>query len=245
VHLRRAVALDPRFARAYAALADCYMSLGLLAAGPPRDLFLQAKSEALQALALDPNLAEAHTSLAYLRFWQEWDWPGAESEFKRAITLNPDYATAHQWYAWHLIVGGRNEQGIRELRKAEALDPLSLIITADIADALVIAHRYEESMQQSRKAIEMDPKAPLSYISRGIGNYYMPEMLGGGPALALKDLDEALRLDPKSAEAHLWRGLALRKLHRNAEAHEELEKSVQLNPQRIWTKQQLEKTPAK
>lgn len=94
------------------------------------------------------------------------------------------------------------------------------------------------------KAIEMDPKLALAYVSRGVGNYYLPAQFGGGVDLALKDLDQAISLDPKLAEAYLWKGVALRKANRNAEAHKALETSLQLSPNRIWTKQQLEKTPA-
>jgi tetratricopeptide (TPR) repeat protein len=114
------------------------------------------------------------------------------------------------------------------------------------ANPLLGAMRYGKCAKESiDKAIAIDPKSPLAHLSRGIGNYYLPAHFGGGPELAVKDFDEAIRLDPKSADAHLWRGIALRKLNRNAEAHQELAKSVQLNPQRIWAKQQLDKTPAK
>jgi tetratricopeptide (TPR) repeat protein len=95
------------------------------------------------------------------------------------------------------------------------------------------------------KAIELDPKSAIAYVSRGVGNYYLPAAFGGGPEVALKDLAKAAQLDPKLAEAHLWTGVALRKLNRNAEARAALTKAVQLNPNRVWAKQQLEKTPAK
>ncbi|TLZ24136.1 MAG: tetratricopeptide repeat protein, partial [Gammaproteobacteria bacterium] len=92
-----------------------------------------------------------------------WDWAAAEKEYKRAIELNPGYATAHHWYAWHLLVMGRNSEGIFELRRAESLDPLSLIISADLADALCIAHLYDESVQQSKKTLEMDPNFAVAH----------------------------------------------------------------------------------
>jgi tetratricopeptide (TPR) repeat protein len=91
----------------------------------------------------------------------------ADKEYQRAIALNPGYATAHHWYAWHLIVMGRSSEGILELRKAESLDPLSLIISADLADALCIAHLYDESVQQSRKTLEMDPNFGLAHYQLG------------------------------------------------------------------------------
>jgi len=120
-----------------------------------------------KALALDDNLAEAHTSLAFILDLYDWDWESAEKEYKRAIAQNPGYATAHHWYAWHLIVMGRNSEGIAELRKAQSLDPLSLIISADLADALCIAHLYDESVQQSRRTLEMDPNFAIAHYELG------------------------------------------------------------------------------
>src|SRR5438128_4484919 len=97
------------------------------------------------------NLSEAHTSLALILDLYDWSWASAETEYLRALALNPGYATAHHWYAWHLIVLGRNSEGIAELKRAESLDPLSLIIGADLADALCIAQRYDEALEQSHK----------------------------------------------------------------------------------------------
>src|SRR5437899_10275086 len=113
------------------------------------------------------NLSEAHTSLALSMDRYDWGWACDEKEYKRALALNPGYATAHHWYAWHLIVMGRNGEGIAELKKAESLDPLSLIISADLADALCIAHRYDESVQQSKKTIEMDPHFAVAHYQLG------------------------------------------------------------------------------
>ncbi len=95
------------------------------------------------------------------------------------------------------------------------------------------------------KAVQMDPKAAANYLSRGVGNYYLPASLGGGADAAIKDFQKAVEIDPRSADAHLWLGLALRKANRNAEAHKELQRSVELDPNRVWAKQQLAKTPEK
>ena len=94
------------------------------------------------------------------------------------------------------------------------------------------------------KAIQLDPKSAIAYVSRGVGNYYLPQAFGGGADLAIKDFQKAIQLDPSLAEAYLWLGIAQRKLNHNAEARAALAKSLQLNPRRIWTRQQLEKTPA-
>jgi TolB-like protein/DNA-binding winged helix-turn-helix (wHTH) protein/Flp pilus assembly protein TadD len=168
-YFNASIATDPHYARAYSGLADSYALSGDWEYGilSVQDAFPKAKAAATKALALDDNLSEAHTSLAFIQDLYDWDWASAEKEYKRAIGLNPSYATAHHWYAWHLIVLGRNDEGIAELKKAESLDPVSLIISADLADALCIAHRYGESMQQSQKTIGMDPQFAVAHYQLG------------------------------------------------------------------------------
>lgn len=100
------------------------------------------------------------------------------------------------------------------------------------------------ALDEVNKAVQLDGKSAMAYLSRGVGYYYLPPQFGGGIDTAIKDIEKALELDPKLAEAHLWLGVVLRKAGRNAEAHKELEKALQLNPARVWTKQQLDKTPA-
>jgi tetratricopeptide (TPR) repeat protein len=100
------------------------------------------------------------------------------------------------------------------------------------------------ALDEVNKAVELDPKASLNYLSRGIGNYYLPAAFGGGVELAVKDFEKAIEIDARSADAHLWLGIALRKLNREADARKALAKAVELNPARMWAKQQLEKTPA-
>jgi TolB-like protein/DNA-binding winged helix-turn-helix (wHTH) protein/Flp pilus assembly protein TadD len=168
-YFNRAIDKDPNYPQAYVGLADTYAlagdwEYGILSA---QDAFSRAKAAATHALNLDDNLGEAHTSLAFAFDLYDWDWEAAENHYKRAIALNPGYATAHHWYAWHLMVMGRTAEGIAELRKAQSLDPLSLIISADLADALCIAHRYEESVQQSRKTLEMDPNFAVAHYQLG------------------------------------------------------------------------------
>jgi TolB-like protein/DNA-binding winged helix-turn-helix (wHTH) protein/Tfp pilus assembly protein PilF len=168
-YFQHAIDTDPDYAGAYSGLADSYALSGDWEYGilSPQDAFPRAKAAATKALALDDNLSEAHTSLAFIQDLYDWGWASAEKEYKRALALNPGYATAHHWYAWHLIVMGRNGEGIAELKKAESLDPLSLIISADLADALCIAHRYDESVQQSQKTIEMDPHFAVAHYQLG------------------------------------------------------------------------------
>ena len=113
-------------------------------------------------------------------------------------------------------------------------------IPSNVLRGLSYGKRAKDAIARAR---QLDPKSPGVYIAEGVGNYYMPPAFGGGPEPAIQDLQKALELDPKSAEAYLWLGMALKKEHKNAEAREALAKSLALNPRRVWTKQQLDKTP--
>ena len=164
-YFKQAIEEDPKYAQAYSGLADTYALLGdwQYAVMTPKEAFPQAKAAASKALELDSMLGEAHNSLAFVLDGFDWDFDSAGKEFQRAIELNPGYATAHHWYAWHLSLLGRYDEAIVEMRKAENLDPLSLIINADLAELLVLAHSYDESIGQSRKTIEMDPNFALAH----------------------------------------------------------------------------------
>jgi tetratricopeptide (TPR) repeat protein len=168
-YFSEAIETDPTYAEAYSGLADAYALSGDWEYGVlrPRDAFPLARAAATEALALDKSLGEAHTSLAFALDLYGWEWEAADKEYQLAIKLKPSYATAHHWYAWHLMVTGRTSEGILELRKAESLDPLSLIISADLADALCIAHRYDESVQQSKKTLELDPNFAVGHYELG------------------------------------------------------------------------------
>jgi TolB-like protein/DNA-binding winged helix-turn-helix (wHTH) protein/Flp pilus assembly protein TadD len=168
-YFTRATEADPTYAEAYSGLADSYTLAGdwLYGVLPPQEAFRQARAAATRALALDDSLGEAHTSLAFALDLYAWDWAAAEKEYKRAIELNPGYATAHHWYAWHLLVMGRNSEGIFEMTRAESLDPLSLIISADLAEALCVAHLYDESVQQSKRTLDMDPNFAVAHYQLG------------------------------------------------------------------------------
>jgi TolB-like protein/DNA-binding winged helix-turn-helix (wHTH) protein/Tfp pilus assembly protein PilF len=167
-YFNQAIEEDPKYAQAYSGLADTYVLLGDWEYGvlSPNEAFPKAKAAAIKALELDNTLSDAHTSLASLGMF-DWDWQSAGEEFRRAIKLNPGYATAHQWYAWHLNLLGRKSEAIAEMRKAESLDPLSLIISADMADVLFVARQYDESMRQSRKTLEMDPNFAVAHFELG------------------------------------------------------------------------------
>ena len=165
-YFRQAIDEDPNYAQAYSGLADTYALLGdwQYAVMTPKEALPKAKAVATKALELDSTLGEAHNSLAFCLDGFDWDFDSAGKEFRQAIELNPGYATAHHWYAWHLSLLGRYNEAIPEMRRAESLDPLSLIINADLAELLVLAHSYDESIEQSRKTIEMDPNFAFAHI---------------------------------------------------------------------------------
>jgi len=145
------------------------------------------------------------------------------------------------------------EQGVKAAERAIALQPevaeyyrvlgtlCGQVVPANVLAGLSYGKRARDAIA---KAIEKDPKSPRAYLARGVGNYYLPPALGGGTGLAIADFRKALELDPKDAEAYLWLGLSLRKENKNAEARQAFQKSLELNPNRVWVKQQLEKTPA-
>jgi tetratricopeptide (TPR) repeat protein len=157
-YFNQAVEKDPNYALAYAGLANTYNFLGQSGYDRPSKVWQNAKTAAMQAVQLDDQLSEAHIALALVRADYDWDWTGAESEFKKAIQLNANSATAHQWYADFLIRMGRFEQGKLELKKAQELDPLSLLINTSIGRQLYFARQYDAAVQQFQKTLEMDPK---------------------------------------------------------------------------------------
>ncbi len=168
-YFRTAIDKDPNYAQAYSGLADAYALMGDWEYGvlPPTVALPRAKAAAAKALSLDNGLGEAHTSLAFALDLYDWDWESAEKEYVRALALSPSYGTAHQWYAWHLIMTGRGEDALAEMRKAQTLDPLSLIISADMADLLLIGRKYDESIRQSRRTLDIDPRFAVAHYQLG------------------------------------------------------------------------------
>jgi TolB-like protein/DNA-binding winged helix-turn-helix (wHTH) protein/Tfp pilus assembly protein PilF len=166
-HFLRAIQIDPQYPEPYAGLADTYALLGSLggASIPRRDAMNNARSIARKALELDHGMAEAHTSLAFVLMHYDWDFAAAEKEYLRAIDLNPNYPTAHQWYAINLAATGQLDAALAELRHAQELDPLSLIISADIGEFLCYARRYEDATAQLQSTLQMDPNFLLAHFN--------------------------------------------------------------------------------
>lgn len=154
---QQAIDKDPKYARAYAGLADTYSLMSTWYLGPQNELMPKARAAALRALELDEGLAEAHASLALIEENYDYDWAGSEKEFRRAIELNPQYATAHQWYAEFLSWQGRFDEALAESAQARLLDPLSLIIATDHVSILYYARQYESAVEQCRQVLELDP----------------------------------------------------------------------------------------
>jgi tetratricopeptide (TPR) repeat protein len=211
----QAIDEDPKYAQAYSGLADTYALLGdwQYAVMTPKEALPKAKAAATKALELDNTLGEAHNSLAFVLDGFDWDLDSGGKEFRRAIQLNPGYATAHHWYAWHLALLDRYDEALVEMRKAENLDPLSLVINADLAELLILAHSYDESIQQSRKTIEMDPNFALAhnqlaqaYLQKRMTDEAITELrkavqLSGGSPTCIANLARAYAASGKPSEA--------------------------------------------
>jgi TolB-like protein/DNA-binding winged helix-turn-helix (wHTH) protein/Tfp pilus assembly protein PilF len=184
---------DPNFALGYVGLADSYSVLADSLPISYTETLTKAKAASLKALQLDDNLAEAHASLAFVHYLLDWDWPAAESEFRRAIELNPGYATAHHWYSMYLSAMNRCPEAISEFRRAQQLDPLSLIIRLDGAADFYFCHQLDSALEEARQVIEMAPEYPkghfyiaILYASKGMFNDGVAEfhrgidLAGGG-----------------------------------------------------------------
>src|ERR1700687_1377789 len=190
-YFKQAIEEDPNYAQAYSGLADTYALLGdwQYAVMTSKKAFPKAKAAAIKALELDSSLSEAHTSLGYSLRAFDWDFDSAGKEFRRAIEINPGYATAHHWNAMNLGLLGRPKEALVEMRKADNLDPLSLIINADLAEFLLLTHSYDESVKQGRKIIEMDSTFAIGH--KQLGDAYLLKQMDKE---AVAELQEAVRL---------------------------------------------------
>ncbi len=163
-YFQRAIARTPAYAPAYAGLADAYHVLWVYSDVPPREMYLKARTAARKALEIDNTLAEAHTSLAAIMADDEWDFAGAEKEFRRAIELNSNYATAHQWFAECLTYVGRFEEAIIEIQRAQVLDPFSLVINDVAGEVFIRAGQYDRAISQLKRTIEIERDFWLAHI---------------------------------------------------------------------------------
>jgi TolB-like protein/DNA-binding winged helix-turn-helix (wHTH) protein/Flp pilus assembly protein TadD len=231
-YFQQAIDKDPNYGRPYAGLADTFSLMSTWYQGTPNELMPKARTAALRALELDDGLAEAHASLGLIKENYDYDWAGAEREFRRAIELNPQYATAHQWYAEFLSWQGRFQEALAESEKARQLDPLSLIIASDHASILYSSRQYDGALRQLRSVLEFDP------------SYEHARDLMIGPLVQLGRYDETLgiidRWTTHDAEpwALSWKAAVYGRLGRSEEARQALAKLDQLSrsqPCRIQT----------
>ena len=162
-YFQQAIARDPAYAPAYSGLSDTYRAFDVQGLAPPRECMPKAEEAARKALALDDTLAEAHASLAGVLYRYDWDWPGAEREFRLSLELEPSYAEGHRAYAVYLMTVRRHEEALAEAQRARELSPLSLVINTELGMALVRLGRYDEAIEQLRKTLEIDPKFFRAY----------------------------------------------------------------------------------
>ena len=165
-YFQQATQRDPNYAPAYAGLADSYALIGSYTGAPAGGFMVKARAAAQHALELDSNLPEAHTALALIVQNYDFDWKTAEKEFNRAIEINPNYATAHQWYAEHLMWQGRFDEALRQSERARQLDPLSLIIASDNGVILLYSRQYDRAITQFRSVLELDPNFSRAQMIR-------------------------------------------------------------------------------
>jgi serine/threonine protein kinase/Tfp pilus assembly protein PilF len=167
-YFQHAVEKDPTYALAYTGLADSYVLLGWNSYLPPKEAFPKGKAAAKTALDLDPDLAEAHTSLAALLWLYDWQWEQAQTEFRRSLELSPTYPTANHWYAEYLMTMGRQEEVMARMKNGQELDPLSLIINVAVGWAFYHGRRHDEAIEQLRRTVELEPNYPVTYWILGL-----------------------------------------------------------------------------
>jgi serine/threonine-protein kinase len=171
-YFQKAIDKDPNYALAYAGMADAYYRLSSFNVISPEEGFPRARVAALKALELDDQLAEAHTTLGAVKLLYEWDWNGAEAEFKRALEINPSYSDAHETYGNYLSqVMGRYDEALIEMRRAQELDPLSVEKNVGIGDVFYFQRRYNQALEQYQKVLEMDPNSGFTHWA--LGNVYV------------------------------------------------------------------------
>jgi DNA-binding winged helix-turn-helix (wHTH) protein len=211
-HFNKSVALNPSYAPAYSGLADAYLVLPFLSSVSQEEAYPKAREAVTKASALDPWLAEAHTSAADVKLYADWDFAGAEKEFRRAIELNPNYATAYQWYAEYLSLMGRHGEAIQEIQRAQKLEPLSLIMYHQAGQIYQNARQYDKAIEQYSRALEISPgftpsagRLTDALRHKGLfsealetekellkhGSFYDP---GGAPAIAVEERTQGYKI---------------------------------------------------
>jgi tetratricopeptide (TPR) repeat protein len=222
-YFQQSIQKDATYARAYAGLADSYTLMGGYSGFSAKDLMEKARAAAQKAVELDGSLAETHTARALVAQTVDWDWPTAEAEYRRAIALNPNYATAHHWYAEYLTLMGRFDEAMAQMEQARQLDPLSLIIATDHGVFLYYARRYDAAIVQLHSVLEMDPAYPRA---GAIDEAYIE---AGRNAEAMAQLDAPAAVSPDTPWAWSKKAYLYGRLGRTAEARHALDRLLELN----------------
>jgi len=175
-YFQQATSLDPGYALAYAGVADSYIVLGAHRHLPVKEAFPKARDAAMRALDLDETLAEAHTSLGTVKTFYDWDWPGSEREFRRALDLNPNYATAHHWYSHYLAAVGQLDEAVSEIKRARELDPFGVTVNVWLAETLYYSRQYDQAIEQYGKTLELYPEL-AGDLHANIGDCYVQKRM--------------------------------------------------------------------
>jgi len=219
VFFEEALKIDGSYAKAYTGLADSYATLAFLEFMAPHEAYPRAKEAVRTALSMDPHLSEAHTSLGLINFQYDWDWKEAEEEFREAISINPNYAPAHHFFADYLKAMGRFNEALAEIEKAQELDPLSLAINTGVGHVLYLSKQYDKAIDQYRRAVELDPNFMQTHIWFG-----RPFLEKGMYPEAISELETGVRLSGESTLALAMLGHGLASAGRRDEALHILEK---------------------
>ena len=212
-YFQKAIDQEPNYALAYAGLADSHVMLANWGFASPAESYLKAKEAALKALELDEQLAEAHTSLAYVNLLYDWDWQGSEKRFRQAIVLNPNYASAHHFYSILLMASGRQSEAVLEIRRAQELDPLSLIVNDVVGWIYYEGRQYDQAIQQYNKTLEMDPNYAPALLDLGtaqlrkgdyrnaLASFERARAAGGENTVLISGMAQAYALSGNRSEA--------------------------------------------
>jgi serine/threonine-protein kinase len=202
-YFEQAIATDPTYAQAYTWLAIAYDFLGDYGHLQTKEAYPKARAAALKALAFDDTIAEAHAVLAWVQLNEDWDWPGAERAYKRAIQLNPNSTLAHNYYGMvYLTPLGRSEEAIAALRRCLELDPLSVQFQHDLGWAFVYARQYDRTLDRFQKAIEMEPTFDQAYF--GLGEAYLGKGLYAQAITAMQKMVDLTGASPYALRALGW-----------------------------------------
>src|SRR5882762_5432531 len=226
-YFQQAISKDPTYALAYSGLSDSYSLRGVYGFAAPKETYPRANEAALKALEIDDTLAEAHTSQAVIKTFYDWDWAGAEKEFRRSIELNPGYAPAHYYYGAAFRNLGRLDEAIAEQRRALDLDPLSLIYNRGLGITFYVARRYDQAIDQEKKTLELDQNYLSTYRSLGFA-YVQKSMYKEGIA----ELEKGLVISPDNTAALSELGYAYAMAGRKAEAQKVLDQLNKLSKQK-------------